>query len=402
MSSAPTSACVVLRGRPGELNCAVAAITGGEVPNQEDDGRQVTRRVGAMPLSTDQLVADSDEAFLSDAPDRSPMLASLRRGVFLRHPMVRLLLVRLGSGVLVMLNDSFMTTLLAGLIPRSPTSAIYGAVPASFADSWNQSHGLNNSLLHQYGHWLSGVFHGDLGTSWSTAGAQTVGFLLRQRIEVTAEIAVGSLVVSLLIAIPAAMIAATRPGGFLDHIINTVSSFCAAVPPFVTGVFLISLFSVEWQLLPSQGFVDIQDGLGKNFQYMILPVITVSLHIAPFFVRVLRGDLVSILSSEFVSAARSRGIPEWYVMTRYVLRPASAVLITVAGLSFGALLGGSIVVEVFYNIPGLGNLAYISVKDKDIPVLQGIVVFVALFFVVINTAVDLLYRVLDPRVRITS
>lgn len=209
------------------------------------------------------------------------------------------------------------------------------------------------------------------------------------------------MVISLLVAIPVAMIAAARPRGIVDRAVTGAAAVCTSVPPFVSGVFLVALLAIHWGLLPSQGFVPIGTSLAENLESVALPIITLVLVVCPLFIRVLRGDLVSILGEDFVLAARSRGIPDWYVMTRYVLRPASASLLTVAGLSFGTLLGGAIIVEVFYNMPGLGNLALTAVTDKDIPVLQAIVVCVALCFAAINTAVDLLYRILDPRVRVS-
>lgn len=316
--------------------------------------------------------------------------------------MLRFVALRLGQAALVMVLVTFFTTLLAGLIPGSPAYAIYGLVPKSFVNSWNRSHGLDNSLWVQYWNWIFHAFRGQLGTSWGTTGSQSVGFLIGQRIPVTAEIAVGAMVISLLVAIPAALVAAARPDGMIDRFFTSVASIFSSTPPFVSGVVLVALFAIHWRWLPSQGYVSIGTNPGQNLKDVALPVITLVLVVAPFLVRVLRGDLVSILNEDFVSAARSRGIPEWYVMARYVLRPASASLITVAGLSFGSLLGGSIIVEIFYGLPGVGNLAYVAVTYKDVPVLQGVVVCVALFFVVINTLVDLLYRILDPRVRISG
>jgi len=315
--------------------------------------------------------------------------------------MLRFVISRLGLIVLAMLLVTFCTTLLAGLIPGSPAFAIYGQVPLSFARAWNKSHGLDNSIWVQYWHWLSDAFHGNLGTSWASGGTESVSFLMGQRIPVTAEIAVVAIVVSLLIAIPVAMVAASRQNGVIDRFVTGVASIWSASPPFVSGVILVALLADHWRLLPSEGFVSIGTSLGQNLKGIELPVITLVFVVAPLFIRVLRGDLVSILNEDFVSAARSRGIPEWYILTCHVLRPASASLVTVAGLSFGYLLGGSIIVEVFYGIPGLGNLAFDAVNNKDIPVLQGIVVCVSLFFIVVNTVVELLYRILDPRVRIT-
>jgi peptide/nickel transport system permease protein len=309
---------------------------------------------------------------------------------------------KLGMIILVMLFVTFFTTLLVDLIPGSPAFAIYGNVSVSFANSWNKSHGLDNSIWVQYWDWLSGAIHGNLGSSWADQGGATVSSMLGSRIPVTAEIAVAALVVSLLIAIVLAIVSALRPNGIIDRFVTFLTSVSAATPPFVSSVFLVAILAVHLNWLPSQGFVPVGISLEENLKSITLPVITLALALGPIFLRVLRGDLVSLLDEDFVSVARSRGLPEWYIMTRHVLRPASASLITIAGLSFAALLGGAIIVEIFYGIPGLGNLAYQAVNNKDVPVVQGVVVCVALFFAVVNIAVDLLHKSLDPRVRSSS
>jgi len=313
--------------------------------------------------------------------------------------LLRFALRRVGMIVLVMLAVTFFTTLLVNLIPGSPAFAVYGDVPLEFANRWDESHGLNDPVWLQYWHWLSQALQGNLGGSWANEGGASVGELIAGRVPVTAEIAIVSLVASLFVAIVLAMIAANRPDGVVDRLVTFVASVAHATPPFVSAVFLLLIFAVSLTWLPALGYVPIEDGLGENLRSITLPVVALVLHLAPTLLRVLRGDLVSLLNEDFVNAARSRGLPEWYVMTRHVLRPASASLITVAGISFGNLLGGSIIVEIFFGVPGLGNLVYRAVQLKDIPVLTGAVVCVALFFAVVNTAVDLSYRVLDPRVR---
>jgi len=300
---------------------------------------------------------------------------------------------------LVMLLVTFFTTLLVNLIPGSPAFAIYGEVPLSFVAKWDESHGLNDPIWVQYWHWLSQALQGNLGGSWANEGGATVSQLLADRIPVTAEIAVAALVLSLILAVVLATISAARPDGVVDRFVTVLASVAAATPPFVSSVFLLALLAVRLQWFPALGYVPIDEGLGANIRSITLPVITLVLALAPTFLRVLRGDLVSLLNEDFVNVARSRGLPERYVMMRHVLRPASASLITVAGISFGNLLGGAIIVEIFYGIPGLGNLVYRAVQLKDIPVLTGVVVCVALFFAVVNTTVDLSYRLLDPRVR---
>jgi peptide/nickel transport system permease protein len=312
--------------------------------------------------------------------------------------MLKFALRRLLDIVLVLVLVSFFTTSLVDLMPGSPALAIYGsALSPQFLANFNQEFGLNHSLFVRYGLWVWHALQGDLGTSYQTHFS--VASQIGSRLPVTAEIAILTLIVSLLIAIPVAMLAATRPGRLTDRVVTGLTSFAQATPAFAAAPILVYLFAVQAKWFPSQGWVPLTQDVGQNLKDVILPVATLVLGISPIFIRILRGDIVSLLSENFVMVARSRGLPEWYILLRHVLRPASASLVTVAGLSFGYLFGGSIIVESFYSLPGIGLLASQAVYNKDLPILAGVVVCVALIFVIINSLVDLSYGLLDPRVR---
>jgi peptide/nickel transport system permease protein len=312
--------------------------------------------------------------------------------------MLKFALRRLLDIVLVLVLVSFFTTSLVDLMPGSPAFAIYGsALSPQFLANFNQEFGLNHSLFVRYGLWVWHALQGDLGISYQTHFS--VASQIGSRLPVTAEIAILTLIVSLLIAIPVAMLAATRPGRLTDRVVTGLTSFAQATPAFAAAPILVYLFAVQAKWFPSQGWVPLTQDVGQNLKDVILPVATLVLGISPIFIRILRGDIVSLLSENFVMVARSRGLPEWYILLRHVLRPASASLVTVAGLSFGYLFGGSIIVESFYSLPGIGLLASQAVYNKDIPILAGVVVCVALIFVIINSLVDLSYGLLDPRVR---
>jgi peptide/nickel transport system permease protein len=310
----------------------------------------------------------------------------------------RFLLRRLRDIALVLILVTFFTTSLIDLMPGNPALAIYGSqLTPQFLANFNKEFGLDQPLPVRYGNWLWHALQGNLGTSYVTHF--TVASQVGERLPVTAEIAILSLLVSLIIAIPVAMVSAVRQGKAIDRVTTGASSVAQATPPFVTAVIFVYLFAVKAKWFPSQGWVPLTQSLGGNLQHAILPVATLVLVITPIFVRILRGDIVSVLSENFVAVARSRGLPEWYVLLRHVLRPASASLITVAGISFGALFGGSIIVESFFSLPGIGLLASQAVYNKDLPVMQGVVVCVAVVFVIVNSLVDLSYGLLDPRVR---
>lgn len=312
--------------------------------------------------------------------------------------MLRFALRRLLDIVLVLILVTFFTTSLVDLMPGSPAFAIYGsALSPQFLANFNQEFGLNHSLFVRYGLWVWHALQGNLGVSYQTHF--TVASQIAQRLPVTVEIAILTLVVSLLIAIPVAMLSAVRQGKAVDRVTTGASSVAQATPPFVTAVILVYLLAVRARWFPSQGWVPLAQNLGENLLHAVLPVATLVLAISPIFIRILRGDIVSLLSENFVMVARSRGLPEWYILLRHVLRPAAASLVTVAGISFGALFGGSIIVESFFGLPGLGLLASQAVYNKDLPILQGVVVCVAVVFVIVNSLVDLSYGLLDPRVR---
>lgn len=312
--------------------------------------------------------------------------------------MLRFLYRQLRDVVLVLLLVTFSTTSLVELMPGSPAFAIYGSqLSPQFLANFNKEFGLNHPLVIRYWNWIWDALHGNLGISYQTHF--TVASQLAQRLPVTAEIAILSLLVSLVIAVPVAMLSAVRQGTVIDQVTTGISSVSQATPPFVSAVIFVYLFAVKARLVPSQGWVPLSQNIGENLLHAALPVATLVLVVTPIFIRILRGDIVSILSQNFVAVARSRGLPEWYVLFRHVLRPASASLITIAGIAFGFLFGGSIIVENFFSLPGLGLLASQAVYNKDLPVLQGVVVCVAVAFVIINGLVDFSYGLLDPRVR---
>jgi len=312
--------------------------------------------------------------------------------------MLKFALRRLLDIVLVLILVSFFTTSLVNLMPGSPAFAIYGSsLSPQFLANFNHEFGLDHPLFVRYGLWVWHALQGDLGSSFQTHFS--VASQIGSRLPVTAEIAVLALLFSLLIAIPVAMLAATRPGKLVDRMVTGATSVAQATPAFVAAVIFVYLFAVQAKWFPSQSWVPLTQDVGQNLLHAIMPVATLVLGISPIFIRILRGDIVSLLSENFVMVARSRGLPEWYILLRHVLRPASASLITVAGLSFGHLFGGSILVETFYSLPGIGLLASQAVYNKDIPILAGVVVCVAVVFVIINSLVDLSYGLLDPRVR---
>ncbi|QFG21571.1 ABC transporter permease [Actinomadura sp. WMMB 499] len=300
--------------------------------------------------------------------------------------------------VVVLLLVTAAATALIGLMPGDPAITILGptATPEQIA-AFNAAHGYDRSLPAQYWQWLSGAVTGDLGDSIHSERPVTATLL--ERLPVTLELTVLALLLSLAAAVPLAVVAAARAGGALDRVLSKAASGLLAVPIFVLGVLLVYVFAVTTGWFPVAGWAPLSAGLGANLHYVVLPVLALALAEFPAFYRLVRGDVISTLRADFVRTATVRGLPRRYVLLRHVLRPSSLPLVTVAAVTFGRLLAGSIVVESLFGLPGLGGLALQAVPSKDIPVIQGIVVLVAVVYVLINALVDMSYAVLDPRMR---
>lgn len=305
---------------------------------------------------------------------------------------------RVGYALLVIFLVTVGVRALMSLAPGSIAEVILGeaATPENVAHL-NQELGFDRPFFAQYADWLGQAIQGDLGTSPVTHLDVTTSIL--QRLPVTLELAVLALVIALLVAIPLAVLSATFPNSSLDRAINAVTSVFLSVPAFVAGPILIYFFAVTMQILPALGWAPIEAGLGQNLKSAFLPALAVALTEIAAFHRVLRADLIGTLREDFISAARAKGLTPTYVMFRHAFRPSSFALLTISGLSLARLIGGTIIVETLFVLPGLGQLISNSILQRDVITVQGVVTFIAVTFVVINMLVDIGYGLLDPRVR---
>ena len=298
----------------------------------------------------------------------------------------------------VVLLVTFAATALSDLLPGSPGAAILGqgATPEEIA-VFDARHGYDLPLLQRYVSWLGGLVTGDLGVS--VRNGLPVTEILLQRLPVTLQVAVLALALSLAIAIPLALVAAMKPGRTLDRLISGASAVFISVPSFLAALLLLFLLSYTLGWFPTSGWYPDGAGIGQRLSHVFLPAASLAVVEAPIFLRILRSDVISTLQEDYILAARSKGLSSRYTLLRHALRPSMFSLATVAGLSFGRLIGGSIVVEFLFALPGVGNLVIQSIHNQDIPVVQGIVVFTALAYIAVNTLVDLTYAAIDPRVR---
>jgi len=300
--------------------------------------------------------------------------------------------------VVVVLLVSLATLAMLDALPGGPVDAILGpeATPEQ-VQIMEERLGLDKPFLERYGDWLSGIVNGDLGRSTFTQ--EEVSTIIKQRIPVTLQLAIGTLIVALLLAIPSAVYAAAHPGGWFDRTVSIVGSAMISIPGFVLALLLIYLLAVEFRVFPVLGWVPLTEDVGENFKYAFLPIMSLALYEAAIFVRLLRNDMLATLQEDYILAARARGLPRRRVLFGHALRPSCFSLITVAGVVLGRLIGGTVIVETLFVLPGLGQTAIQAITTRDFIVLRGVIVVVCIGYVVINTLVDLAYPLLDPRVR---
>lgn len=304
-------------------------------------------------------------------------------------------LVRL---VVVLFCVTLLTFFIVNILPGDVAIVILGslATPQDIA-GLRADLGLDRPMLVRYFDWLGSALSGDLGRSYRN-GEPVVQAIL-DRLPVSLQLMVMAQVVALGIAIPVALLSVRKPGGIFDRISASAAFGFLAMPNFMLGIVLIYLFSVTFDLLPATGFTPMSEGLWDNFVSMILPSLTLGLIEWTVLMRVLRSDLLTTLKEDFILLARAKGLPPWRVLLQHALRPSSFTLITILGLNIGGLIGGAVIVEQIFALPGVGRLLLGGIFNRDLILVQGTVSFIAVGFVVINFLVDMLYAVLDPRVR---
>jgi peptide/nickel transport system permease protein len=319
------------------------------------------------------------------------------------HPMIvaRKVTTRLVRFVATFVIATFFTAVLMDLVPGSPAQymAGEGATPAVIR-AINVKYHFNDSVFVRYWHWLVALLHGDLGTSFLTK--QPVADAIRERLPITLELAVLALLVALAIAVPTAMAAARRPGSRVDRVIGGLSSGAISIPQFALALVLIYLLAYEWKLFPIFGWTRLTADPAQNLRGAVLPVLSIAAAQAVILARVLRADLIETLQQDFIALARSKGLSTRAIMWKHALRPSAFSLLTLSGLTFATLLGGTVIVESIFLLPGIGLLVLQAISSKDLITIQGVVAFIALAFLVINLVVDLLYGVLDPRTRVRA
>lgn len=305
--------------------------------------------------------------------------------------------------VLQLIPIIFGVTIIAffilNVLPGNVVFAILGAqaTKESIANL-NRQLGLNHSLIHRYWQWLDGALHGRFG--YSLLSHQSVSSIIAQRAPVSLELALFAILLALIFAVPVATLAARRPGGIADRLSLTISMVAISVPSFVLALLLILVFSVKFHLTQSVGYTPISKGFFANLHSLLLPAISVAAFPAAIYLRVLRGDIVRNFSTaHFVDTARAKGLSQWQVLVRHVLPNSAFGLMTVVALNIGTVVGTAVVVEQVFALPGLGQTLVQGIFNRDSPVVQAVVVCLAVAVVGANLLADILYIVFDPRLR---
>jgi peptide/nickel transport system permease protein len=290
--------------------------------------------------------------------------------------------------------------LLVDLVPGDPAIQVLG--PNSTQEEYvrvRQEMGLDTPQVEQYLSWLGDAAHGDLGRNL-VPPVEQVSVRLERAFPVSVELAVLALAMALAVALPLAIWSAYKAGSRFDRAISAVSFGLISVPSFLAGIILLLIFAINWKLLPIGQWARPSDaGWPTNLSHALLPAITLALAEAPVFTRLLRADMISTLQEDYILAARAKGMPTLHVLLREALRPSSFSVVTLAGVSLGRLIGGTVVIETVFGLPGVGRTIVEAATRSDYKVVQGGVLVIAVVYVALNLLIDTAYTFLDPRLR---
>ena len=318
----------------------------------------------------------------------------------LSSPSLRLIGKRLLAAIPVLWGVTLVTFLVINVMPGNAASQLLGAnaTPEQVAELEAKLH-LDEPVFQQYVQWLGNVLRGDFGNSF--ASDQPVTSIISERLPVTLELILCSFIVSLAFTVPVAVIAARRPGGIVDRLSMGVSMVGLSVAPYVLALVLVYVFAVELDVLPAIGYVSIAEGgLAQNLRSMILPAVSIGFPLFCFYTRLLRADIVDKMQGEdYVVTAQAKGLGPWRVLLRHALPNSLFGLLTLVALNIGTLIGATVIIESIFALPGIGQALLQSINNRDVLVLEAIVLVLATIVVLANLVADLLYAVLDPRIR---
>src|ERR1700742_2943980 len=305
---------------------------------------------------------------------------------------------RLLSLLPVLIAVSLLTFLIASLLPGDLAYTILAdqATPENLA-ALRHDMGLDLPIWQRYFIWLGHIMQGDFGRSFRTG--QTVLQAVAERLPVSIELMLLAQLGALAIGVPLAIVCAARSGGPFDRFMTGTAFGMLSVPTFLSAILLIYLFAVQLRWLPATGYVPFAEDPLANLRFMVLPALTLALAEWPSIMRILRSDMIATLQEDYIALAKAKGLTPARILFVHALKPSSLTLVTITGINIGRLIGGALIVESIFALPGIGRLLIGAILTRDLIILQGVVLLVASGFVIMNFIVDMLYAVLDPRIR---
>lgn len=313
--------------------------------------------------------------------------------------MGRYVLKRIGQSIIVLLIVTVLVFLVMHIMPGDPVQIYLGetATPEQVA-YYTKEFGLDQPLYVQYFKWVGGLFQGQMGRSITFS--RDVSALLWERIATTLSVTLPAFLLAMLIGITLGVLSATHRGKLLDSVISVFANIGIATPAFWVGILLVYILSLKLKLLPVQGYVPLTEDFVLGIKKLIMPVIVLSLAHAASITRQTRSAMLEVISSDYIRTARAKGLKERVVTIRHALRNSLIPIVTLLGMSVGGLIGGTVLIEQLFVIPGVGSLMMTAILNKDFMVVQNVVLIIALFVMICNLLVDILYGYIDPRIRI--
>ncbi|MGV8882421.1 MAG: ABC transporter permease [Rhodoglobus sp.] len=313
--------------------------------------------------------------------------------------MLRYILSRLVQTIPVLVIVALLIFIIARLAPGDPAAILLGPdASADEIEALREQLGFNRPVYEQFFNWVGGLFVGNLG--YSLFLQESVASAIGSHLLPTISLAVFAQLLAVVVAIPAGIAAARRPGGPVDRLLMGMSLLGISVPSFLLGLFLALLFAVVLRWLPVAGYADPGAGFGPFLLYLVLPAIALAAMQAALLARMTRSTMMDVLTTNYVTTARAKGVSGGIVLYKHAFRTAVNPILTVVGQSFGVLITGAVVIETVFNIPGLGQLIVLAIQRRDFDLIQGVVLVATLMYLVLNLIVDLLYGVFDPRIRL--
>ncbi|PBB80011.1 peptide ABC transporter [Mesorhizobium sp. WSM3879] len=312
--------------------------------------------------------------------------------------MAAYILRRLVSTIAVMATVGVFIFLLLRLAPGDPAAIIAGrnAAPQLIA-SIRERLGLNDPMLVQFMRWVRDMLAGDFGTS--IFAGRPVLELISQRLEPTLSLSILTMILSVTVGVSFGILAAWRTGGLVDRLLAAFSAVGYSVPVFVIGYFLIYFFAIRTHWLPVQGYAPFNQGLGLWFVHLILPTVALGLGYIAFIARITRASMLEVLSEDYMRTAAAKGASSYAMLFHHALKNAGVPILTVVGISFAYLIGGVVLTETVFNIPGIGRLVVGAINNRDYPIIQSVLILTSGLYVLVNLIVDLAYTLIDPRIR---